>query len=40
MDSTGITPLHLACHYGQLDCVQLLLNKSANVNILGTVHNM
>jgi ankyrin repeat protein len=31
----GATPLHEACHSGQIECVKLLLTHDANRNILG-----
>ncbi|XP_062114544.1 ankyrin repeat domain-containing protein 2A-like [Humulus lupulus] len=32
--SKGITPLHLACQYGQVKCVQVLIEFGANVNVV------
>ncbi|XP_037024692.1 DNA-binding protein RFXANK-like [Bradysia coprophila] len=32
LDSYGYTPLHWACHYGQLCSVQVLIDCGANVN--------
>jgi ankyrin repeat protein len=36
-DSNGLTPLHIACLRGQLDCVKLLLTAKADVNARGAV---
>ena len=33
--STLLTPLHLACQEGHVDCVLLLLTRDANVNLAG-----
>ncbi|XP_065335555.1 ankyrin repeat family A protein 2 [Cloeon dipterum] len=32
VDTSGLTPLHWACFYGQLPTVQLLLQKGASIN--------
>lgn len=33
----GFTPLHVACKYGKVDVVELLLERGANPNAAGKV---
>lgn len=33
----GRTPLHCACKYGSIECVELLLDKQASVNAVTVV---
>lgn len=32
MLQSGFTPLHIACHYGNLNVAKLLIDSSADVN--------
>lgn len=34
----GYTPLHTACHFGQVNMVRFLLNHEASVNATTKVH--
>ena len=36
-EDIGVTPLHVACHFGNLDAVRMLLEAGADANTLGSL---